>query len=98
MEHTSPAYLNPSTSNDPISAWKKLHDPDDITRERAIRADQKRLDFRELEATAKTLRFLIDRLNVEALAAQGIDIDTLERIHRVSRQLLVAVERKAQAA
>lgn len=80
---------------DPITLWKKLHDPDDIARERAIRADQRRLDLREMQATAKTLQFLIEQLDVDSF--QPKDRATLEKIHRVARQLLVHVERRAAA-
>lgn len=80
---------------EPRVTWQQLHDPDDIARERAIRADQRRLDLREMQATAKTLAFLIEQLNVESFRPQ--DRATLEKIHRVARQLMAHVERRAAA-
>lgn len=81
---------------DPITLWKKLHDPDDIARERAIRADQRRLDLREMQATAKTLQFLIGELRAPNLTDRK-RTDVLERLDRVARQLLTHVERRAAA-
>ena len=80
---------------DPITLWRRLHDPDDINRERAIRADQRRLDLRDMQATASTLRFLIEQLDLDAFAEK--DRATLEKIHRVARQLHTHIERRAAA-
>lgn len=77
--------------------WQELHDPDDIARERAIRRDQRRLDFRELEATAKDLRWTLEELQKPDLKEQR-RVDLMDRLYRLVNRLIVAAERKADAA
>ena len=75
----------------PIVTWAAITDPNTAAGERQIRADQRRLDLRELQATAKDLSFLIDNLS------DRDPVHTLNQIRRLCARLITLSERKAAA-
>lgn len=85
--------------SNPSTVWKQMTDPDDTARERAIRADQRRLDLRELRATAKDLEWLIDRICPDDQIVEGgkacIPLDTLDNIRRHARHLVTRTRQQA---
>jgi hypothetical protein len=70
------------------------------TTEKRIRADQRRLDLRELQATARDLNWLLDQLHLDQ-PASAIDtrklVDNLDKIHRHTRRLITLSERRQTA-
>lgn len=82
----------------PAKTWGAFHDPTNIEAERQIRADQRRLDMRELDATAKDLAYLLDQLGLPE-KPKDIDVvktfDALSRIRTHVSRLIATAERRA---
>lgn len=86
--------LDAYRAGQPPMAWHHKHPA-----ERAIRADQRRLDLRELQATARDLVWLVDQLvdrNGRPLTPKDVP-QVLDRIRHHARRLITTAERKAAA-
>lgn len=72
----------------PVVTWQQMHDPTAIEGERQIRADERRLILREMQATCRDLQWLLDNLNRP---------DTPEKLRRHLRRLITLTERRSAA-
>lgn len=67
MEHTGPAYPNPSTTKPcpecPAILWHNLHNPANRDAEKQIRADEARLWMRRLDRAEQTLAKTNERID-----------------------------------
>lgn len=83
----------------PAKTWGVIHDPASIEAERQIRADQRRLDLRELQATSRDLAWLIDQLvddNSKPIEAKNA-AETLDRVRSLTRRLITLTARSNAA-
>ena len=71
----------------PVKTWAVMHDPSSIEGERRIRADQRRLDFRELQATARDLAWHLEHMDRDPVQA-------LARIRSITARLITLSERR----
>jgi hypothetical protein len=69
--------------------------------EKRIRADQRRLDLRELQATARDLSWLLDQLTIDLEHPDRLDIkkvvSDLDKLRRHTRRLITLSERRQAA-
>jgi hypothetical protein len=85
-------------SDPTVALWARLTSPDGTVSERAIRADQRALDLRELQATARDLSWLIDRVIPDEVIEGGtvlVSVDTLDSLRMHARRIVTRTRQQA---